>query len=216
MLSKPAAESSGGSSAVDVDVERQQIADRVGVLGAVQAMQRRRAGIGAPRRGAIEPRFERGGEGVERGAVGRGAPLGGIMPVLSLRRPFPRSRRGRRRCVEVAGCRARAAGLGALVVAGDAVLLEERRRSGGACAGARVVRRTGRLASRPRDTDAAVTTNATTAVSSVRSVSALVVIGATRPAALDQRDRRRLGDRRVAWRGRRLRPTSAACGLPCP
>ena len=43
MLSKPSAESSGGSSVDGVDVERQQIADRVGVLGAVQAMRRRRA-----------------------------------------------------------------------------------------------------------------------------------------------------------------------------
>ena len=39
MLSNPYAESSGGSSADAIDVEREQIADGVGVLGAVQAVE---------------------------------------------------------------------------------------------------------------------------------------------------------------------------------
>ena len=39
MLSKPRAESSGGRSVVDVDLEIQQVADGVRVLGAVQTME---------------------------------------------------------------------------------------------------------------------------------------------------------------------------------
>ena len=45
MLSKPNAESSGGSKALHVDLEIEQIADRVRILGAIQAPQRRRAGV---------------------------------------------------------------------------------------------------------------------------------------------------------------------------
>ena len=56
-----------------IDVERQQIADRVLVLDAVHAVQRRASGIGAGRRGAIDGVLDRAGEGVERGALG---PLG--------------------------------------------------------------------------------------------------------------------------------------------
>ena len=44
-----------------VDVQRQQIADRVAVLGAVQAMDRRPAGIRIVGGGAVEGRFQRGG-----------------------------------------------------------------------------------------------------------------------------------------------------------
>ena len=58
----------GRQQRLDVDVDRQQIADGVGVLGAVQAMERRRVEVRARRVGAIEPRLERGGERVERGA----------------------------------------------------------------------------------------------------------------------------------------------------
>ena len=49
----------------DVHVERQQVADRAGVFGAVEAMQRGRAGIEATGRSAIQRRLERG---AERGA----------------------------------------------------------------------------------------------------------------------------------------------------
>ena len=41
----------------DIDVEREQIANDVGVLGAIQPVQGRRAGIGLQRRGAIELRL---------------------------------------------------------------------------------------------------------------------------------------------------------------
>ena len=54
MLSKPYAESSGGSSDGDVDVEREQIADGVGVLGAVQPVKQRAARIRRGGRRAVE------------------------------------------------------------------------------------------------------------------------------------------------------------------
>ena len=72
-----------------VHVERQQIANGVGVLGAVEPMQRRRARIGVPRRRAIELRLERRRERRRAPpAAGFGAPSGGIMPVRSLRTTF--------------------------------------------------------------------------------------------------------------------------------
>ena len=80
-LSKPWLEPSAGSSVVDVDVECEQIADRVRVFGAVQPVQRRRGQAGHRIGRTIEAGLEFGGEPVEHPAIGRGAPLGGIMPV---------------------------------------------------------------------------------------------------------------------------------------
>ena len=54
----------------NVDVEPEQIADGVGVLGPVQPVQRRPAGIGSHGRRGIELSLQRGGERVEHGAVG--------------------------------------------------------------------------------------------------------------------------------------------------
>ena len=66
MLSKPGGRVVRRQQRADVDVERQQIANGVRVLGAVQAMQRRRAGIEAPRGRAIERGFERRRERLAR------------------------------------------------------------------------------------------------------------------------------------------------------
>src|SRR5262249_37783017 len=49
----------------DVDVEREQIANRVGVLGAIEPVQRRRVETRAGRRRAIQPRLELRGKSVE-------------------------------------------------------------------------------------------------------------------------------------------------------
>ena len=85
---------------VDVDVEAEQLANRVGVLGAIEALRRTRAGIGIARGGAIDARFERFGK--RRSAAGRpGAsrPAGGIMPARSLRIIFSATRRvAQQRC----------------------------------------------------------------------------------------------------------------------
>jgi hypothetical protein len=59
----------GRQERLHVHVERQQIADRIGVLGAVETMERGRVGVRTRRVGAIEPRLERRGKAVERGAI---------------------------------------------------------------------------------------------------------------------------------------------------
>ena len=70
MLSNPSLDESGGSSDGDVHVEREQVADGVRVLGAVQPMQCRRIEPGAGHGGGIKTRFEVGRQRVERGALG--------------------------------------------------------------------------------------------------------------------------------------------------
>ena len=69
----------GGQQRAAVDLQPQQVANRVGVLGTVQAMGGRAAGIRIGRAGAVEGRLQHGG----RGAVG--------VPV----RPRPTGRRHR-------------------------------------------------------------------------------------------------------------------------
>ena len=59
-----------GQQRLAVDVERQQVADGVHVLGAVQAMHRGVAGIGRRVRRAIEARFERRRQRGNRRLVG--------------------------------------------------------------------------------------------------------------------------------------------------
>ena len=73
----------GRQQRVHVDVEREQIADRVGVLGAVQPMQRRRdeARRWDRRLCRAAPRAPRRSRRAPRVPAAR-APLGGIMPVL--------------------------------------------------------------------------------------------------------------------------------------
>ena len=78
-----ALESSGGSSDVDVDVERQQIANRVGVLGAIQAMHERPAGIG--RRRARRDRACASSEATSA------LPRGGVRPRHARRRHHARA-----------------------------------------------------------------------------------------------------------------------------
>ena len=121
MLSKPAAESSGGSSAADVDVERQQIADGVGVLGAVQAMQRRRARIRLRAAARSSCASSAAVKASRAAGAGFGAPSGGIMPVRSLRTTFSHASAWPSTCVEVQRVERETAGLRALVVTGDAV-----------------------------------------------------------------------------------------------
>ena len=88
-----------------VDVEREQIADGVRVFGAVQAMERRPAGIRAGRGRAIESGLRaRTTNAAAAGFSGRGRPTGGIVPARSFRTTFSqtsallRRRSSRRRC----------------------------------------------------------------------------------------------------------------------
>ena len=75
----------GGQERRHVHVETKQIADGVGVFGAVQAMERGPAGIGARRGGGIHRLFERGGQRIEHGTLGTTRALRRITPSRSLR-----------------------------------------------------------------------------------------------------------------------------------
>ena len=110
-----------------VHVHGQQIADRVGVLGAVEALKGRRVEVAAGRVRGVELALERGGERRHRRGIRprhadwrhhAGAQLAHhLLPHLDVgadvRQAF--------------GLERQAAGLGARVVAGDAVLGQERR-----------------------------------------------------------------------------------------
>ena len=114
----------GGQQIGDVDFEVEQVANRVAVFGPVQPMDRLDAGIGccrAWRRACLERDDER----FSVGSSGRGIPCGGIMPPCSLTTPSPRSRHARR-LRRIDAVEGHAAGLGAIVVAAGAVLLNER------------------------------------------------------------------------------------------
>ena len=69
MLSKPKAESSGGSSEARLDLEVEQIANRVRVFGAIEPADQRPARIRVARRGAIELGLEPRGKRVVGGLV---------------------------------------------------------------------------------------------------------------------------------------------------
>ena len=136
MLSKPSLEPSAGSSAETStsSASRSRIAlaysvrfrrCSAGVSRPPWGQPRGRAALPARRRTHRAPR------------AGRGAPLGGIMPVLTLRTTFSQRSRPRRPS-RLQRIQHQPASLRALVVAGDAVLLQQRRfgvagcRAGGA------------------------------------------------------------------------------------
>ena len=66
---EPVAERVGGQELVDVDVDRQQVLHRAGVLGAIQALRRAPARIRVERGRAIEPRLEGVDERVDLGRL---------------------------------------------------------------------------------------------------------------------------------------------------
>ena len=129
-----------GQQRAHVHVHRQQIADRVGVLGAVETLEGRRVEVASGRVRGIELAFERGGERRHRRGIRprhanrrhhAGAQLADhLLPHLDVGADVR----------QAVGLERKAAGLGARVVAGDAVLGQER----GSGAGA-VEARTGRI-----------------------------------------------------------------------
>ena len=90
----------------DVDVEREHVADRVGVLGAVQAMEHRPAGIGRRRRRPIQLALEPADQLARRWRDPADGPAGAAScrPAAAAR-PSPRSRRHRQSSRDP-GCRA--------------------------------------------------------------------------------------------------------------
>ncbi len=70
MLSKPSAESSGGSSEDTSTSSVEQVLDGVGVFGAVQAMDQSAAGIEVRGGCGIERGFEVSNQAVGRGFIG--------------------------------------------------------------------------------------------------------------------------------------------------
>ena len=111
-----------------IDFERQQIADRVLVLGAIQSMKR----LGAARVRVGGRRRDRGRLRATRrsrrspAAAGRGMPAGGIRPARSLTTTFSHSAPCAPTFVDVQRVEGQATGLQPLVVAGDAVGVDER------------------------------------------------------------------------------------------
>jgi hypothetical protein len=69
LLSKPNPAMSPGSSSAPVDVEPQDVVNRVDVFDTIQAMRRDAARVGRLRGGAIERGFHRTREGIDRGVV---------------------------------------------------------------------------------------------------------------------------------------------------
>ena len=106
----------------DVDFQRQQIAHRVPVLGAVQPVQHRPAGIRLRRGGAVELRLEPAAQRAAAAASGRGAPCGGIMPPRSLRTAFSQTSAWSPTCARLIFSNETPARLEPIVVARDAVL----------------------------------------------------------------------------------------------
>ena len=107
------------------DLEAQQVFDGVDVLDAVQAPRRHPPGVGVGRRRAVERPFEGRHEGVQRRRAGPRAALGGHLAGAQLVDDLLENGsmgRGPGRVHPVEG---QAAGLQPLVVAGDAVAVEE-------------------------------------------------------------------------------------------
>ena len=123
MLSNPYAAIVGRQHRAAVDLERDQIANRVGVLGAVQAMNGGRPGIRRGRRRTIERGFERQGRRLVGGLVGPRQANRRHRLLRSLRTTFP-DLGMRVRARWRPGSEGKAADLPPVVVAADTVSSE--------------------------------------------------------------------------------------------
>ena len=127
MLSKPKLDSSPGTRDGHIEVELEQIADGVAVLGPVQAME----GLGSPgirmsRGGAIQLRFNRGDEAFHRRRVRSRRPERRHRPGPKLAHRFFQHLAMFARRREVHALQREPAGLHPIVVTGDAVAVEHR------------------------------------------------------------------------------------------
>ena len=219
-LSNPSLDPSAGSSVLHVDVECQQIADGVGVLGAVQTMQRRGLQTGAridcddrdALRSPTAKPSRRRPFGPRRAAWrhhARADLLDDFFPGLRVGSDVGDVERVERQSSD----------LGALVVAGDAVLVDEcrfgrcrlsRRRPVAAARSAAQRRRTGSPARPPMSRPPAARPHHTDRVAVSHGLTG------SRCQLLDQLDRRWPWAARDAWPGTRLPPRSAASGLRRP
>jgi hypothetical protein len=115
-----------GQQIGDVDVEIEQIANRVAVLGAVQAMNRFVAGIGSGERRAIERLLQVHRDALDRRLIGARHALRRHHPAAQLEHDLLPDLRMRSRVGQLQALEREAAGLQAFVVAGLAVLLNQR------------------------------------------------------------------------------------------
>ena len=109
-----------------VHLHGEQIANRVGVLGAVQAMEHgRRAGVGVERGGAVQPGLEPARKAFVRLAIRTRPPQRGHQAGPELAHHLLPHLGTRRHAVHVQKVQRQAGGLQRLVVAGDAVPVEQ-------------------------------------------------------------------------------------------
>jgi hypothetical protein len=116
----------------DVDVEMKKVAYRVAVLRAVETVYRLVTRIRLADRLPIERVLERRGECLERRVIGTRHALRRHHPAAQLEHHLLPRFRARRGVVRVETGQRQAAGLQAIAVAGDAVLLDQRTRRHGA------------------------------------------------------------------------------------
>ena len=110
-----------------IDLDVQQIPDRVGVLGAVQPANQRRPRVGALARRAVQPALEPGNErGPLAARRGCGASAGGIMATRSLRTTASQISGSCPTCARSDALERQVAGPLGRVVAVEAVAADER------------------------------------------------------------------------------------------
>ena len=126
MLSKPWVESSDGRNFVGVDFERQQIADRVRVFGAVQAVQARAAADAVTALRSSSFSIQRDQRLAASPRSGRGMPVGGIMPGAQLADDLFADLRVVAEVRQIELIEQQVRRLQPCVMAGDAVLIDQR------------------------------------------------------------------------------------------
>jgi len=123
---EPFARAVGGQERRDVDVEEQEVPNRVGVFGAIQAMERRRREVRVRRQRLVESGFQRRREAVQNCAVGTRRAGRRHQAGFQLEHHLFERLGAAGNIVEADRIERQPAGLQAIVVTGDAVRLEQR------------------------------------------------------------------------------------------
>ena len=126
MLSKPSLTSSAGSSALAIDMQPQNVLDRIRVLGPIQPVHRHASGIGVCCRGLSSEFSSHVAKASTAARSGWRAPGGGIMPPRSFRTALSQIFASFDEIRQIHRVEHDVRCFGALVVAGDAVLVEKR------------------------------------------------------------------------------------------